>query len=148
MIVFAGYIGLYMISMLYVMYKPTVHSCRAKTNMKRQHLLTLQVNRYCVLALQCALWLIPSKHETSTQCWASVVPASQTMAQQCITIGSMWLSLVRWHGHHVVVFANTGDREGGIFHSWRVSLSQIWPHNHHVITMCVEQTIGTVYQNS
>ena len=30
-------------------------SCHAKTTMKRQHLLTLEVNRYCILALQCVL---------------------------------------------------------------------------------------------
>ena len=65
------------------------------------------------------------------------------VAQHCINIRSM--SRACWHGHHMG--ESQGDREGGIFQSGLVILSQIWPYNHKVITMCMEQTIGTVYQN-
>ena len=41
------------ISMLYIHYKPM----QLPWKDKRQHLLTLQVSRYCVLALQSVLWL-------------------------------------------------------------------------------------------
>ena len=49
-----------------------------------------------------------------------------------LTLGQCDCLVFAGTGHHVGVFASTGDREGGIFHS---CLSQIWPHNHHVITM-------------